>query len=85
MTLAELRAHIDATDRELLALLAERAQLVTAAFALKQSQGLPQLDPEREAEVVRRLQEAGAALGLDGEAVAQVWRAILRLERQPPV
>ena len=79
MTLDELRVAIDATDDQLLELLAERGKLVRAALARKQAEGLERLDVAREAQVLTRLRARSAALGLDPADVERIWREILRV------
>lgn len=79
MTLQDLRAEIDATDDALLALLAKRGKLVRAVWALKQAAGEERLDVAREAQVLLRLREQGAALGLDANDVERIWREVLRV------
>ena len=79
MTLEAIRAEIDATDAQLLELLAQRGRLVRAAWALKQAAGLERLDVAREAAVLLRLRERGAALGMDPADVERIWREILRV------
>ena len=79
MTLEAIRAEIDATDAQLLELLAQRGRLVRAAWALKQAAGLERLDVAREAAVLLRLRERGAALGMDPADVERNWREILRV------
>ncbi len=79
MTLEAIRAEIDATDAQLLELLAQRGRLVRAAWALKQAAGLERLDVAREAAVLLRLRERGAALGMDPADVERIWREVLRV------
>ena len=79
MTLDELRVAIDATDDQLLELLAERGELVRAAWARKQAEGLERLDVAREAQVLTRLRARSAVLGLDPADVERIWREILRV------
>ncbi len=79
MTLEAIRAEIDATDAQLLELLAQRGRLVRAAWALKQAAGMERLDVAREAAVLLRLRERGAALGMDPADVERIWREILRV------
>jgi chorismate mutase/prephenate dehydratase len=59
--LLALRREIDAIDERLLELLEARAQTVNQAFARKRAASLPLHDPEREQQVLGRLEAAQAA------------------------
>jgi chorismate mutase/prephenate dehydratase len=82
--LAKLRSAIDAVDDRVLVLLNERARLAQAVGHLKLShvnqnggeQGVPIYRPEREAQVVRRLQ-AGNAGPLPNEAVERLFKEVM--------
>lgn len=71
--LARLRQEIDALDDRILALLNERARLAQAIGHLKNGNAYR---PEREAQVVRRLQAANAG-PLPAEAVERLFREIM--------
>lgn len=79
-TREELRAEIDAVDDQLLALLNERARLAVEIARLKEREGAPIVDRERERTVVGR---ACAANGgpLPRRAVARIFRTIMRESR----
>ena len=75
--LERLRQRIRALDEELVGLVAERRDLVLAIGGLKESLGLPVLDPAQEARVVRRAAELARGAGTDEELVRDVlWRII---------
>ena len=75
--LAELRDRIVAVDDEIIKLIGERRDLVLEVGRIKESLGLPILDPAREAQVVRRVAERSRALGVDEELTRDViWRII---------
>lgn len=71
--LSRLRQQIDALDERILALVNERASLAQAIGHLKNGNVYR---PEREAQVVRRLQAANAG-PLPAEAVERVFREIM--------
>ena len=73
--LLDARAHIDRIDDEVLQLLEARARIVTEVRRAKVTDGALFHDPEREAEVVRRL--ANAATLFPPDAVARVYREIM--------
>ena len=75
--LEELRERIIAVDDEIIQLIGERQDLVLEIGRIKESLGLPILDPTREARVVRRVAERSRALGVDEELTRDViWRII---------
>ena len=75
--LEELRVRIIAVDDEIIQLIGERRDLVLEIGRIKESLGLPILDPAREARVVRRVAERSRALGVDEELTRDViWRII---------
>jgi len=67
------RAVIDALDAELLRLISERARRAQAIGALKEG---PAYRPEREAQVLRRVQAENPG-PLSGDAVSRVFREIM--------
>ena len=56
-TLKDLRSLIDRIDSEIIELLRERMRLCIEVGKLKESYGIPVVDPKREAEVLRRAGE----------------------------
>lgn len=75
--LRELRARIEELDRELVALIGKRRDLAIEIGRTKQELGLPVLDPQQEARVVRRAAEIARELGVDEEVTRDViWRII---------
>jgi chorismate mutase/prephenate dehydratase len=75
-TLPELRAQIDAVDRELLALLNRRAALAQAVGEVKKKEGSVAFRPEREAQVIDALKALNPG-PLAGDSVAPIWREIM--------
>src|SRR3954469_6073884 len=75
-SLGELRVAIDATDRELLALLNKRATLADEVGQIKRAEGSPVFRPEREAQVINNLQAANPG-PLKDRNVANIWREIM--------
>jgi len=80
--LKEAREHIDAVDREIVRLLAQRALLSQRAAKAKAQLGAPVLDASREAEVMGARRSWAGEMKLDGEAVADVFRAIMTMSRR---
>ena len=81
MDIDHWRKEIDQLDAELLRLLKMRARLALKVGALKQAAHLPFCDPERERNVLLRLQEMNAG-PLDERAVDKVFRRIIRESRR---
>jgi len=75
------RKEIDDIDAELLRLLNMRARLAVKVGALKQAANLPLGDPERERNVLQRLQEINCG-PLDERAISKVFRRIIRESRR---
>lgn len=80
--LEPLRTQIEALDRELVGLIAERVRLARAAGRAKRAAGLPTLDPSREAAVVRRAGALAREAGLADEAVRDVFWQLIGLCRR---
>ena len=75
-TLTELRDLIDATDKELLALLNRRAGFANEVGEIKRIDGSAVFRPEREAQVINGLQ-TGNPGPLKKASVAYIWREIM--------
>jgi chorismate mutase len=84
MTIDEMRLRIDAIDRQLVALLSERASCALAIGRLKEVAHLPIYQPAREAEVLDNVQQANVG-PLDNAAIVRLFERIIdearRLER----
>jgi chorismate mutase len=78
----ELRAQVEAIDAQLVELIAARQAAVREIGAFKREQGKPVLDPEREAQVLRRVAELARAAGLEEEELRDVWRKLLAMARR---
>lgn len=73
-----LRAAIDAVDRRLLELLAERRDLVAEVARWKTAHGAPVYVPEREAALLRARREEAEAAGISPDLVEDLLRRIMR-------
>ncbi len=76
----ELRAEIDAIDSRLLELLNERARLAMEIGRMKDREGAPIMDRERERAVVSRACAANHG-PLPRRAVARIFRTLMRESR----
>ena len=80
--LKQAREHIDAVDREIMRLLAQRTQLSERAARAKAKLGAPVLDSTREAEILGARRTWAKDLKLDADAASEVFRAILTMSRR---
>jgi chorismate mutase len=81
MTIEDWRSEIDKIDRELLRLLNVRAELAVMVGESKRDAGLSVCDRGREREVIERACRANQG-PLDSEAVARIFRSIIRESRR---
>ena len=75
-TLAQLRTLIDTLDRDLLALLNQRAQLAHEVGEIKRTEGSPVFRPERETQVIAGLQQHNPG-PLKAPHIATIWREVM--------
>jgi chorismate mutase len=81
MTIEDWRVEIDKIDGELLRLLNARARLAVSVGESKRVAGLSVCDREREREVISRARRENTG-PLDDEAVARLFRAVIRESRR---
>ena len=77
--LAALRNAIEALDRKLLGLLAERMRYSDAVASAKLAAASPFRDPLREDEVLQRVRHAAAEMGLDPHESERLYRVIMEM------
>ena len=77
MDLSHLRDRIDAVDRQIIALLAERLGIVEEVALAKLEAASPFRDREREQLLLVRLREHAAAAGLDPHQVERLYRVVM--------
>jgi isochorismate pyruvate lyase len=75
-TMAEVRAGVDALDRELVALLATRFGYMRAAARIKQTREAVR-DEERKASVIAAAVAAAEAEGIPGDVVGDIWERLV--------
>lgn len=75
-TMAEVRAGVDALDRELVALLATRFGYMRAAARIKDTRAAVR-DEERKASVIAAAVAAAEAQGVPGDVVADIWERLV--------
>ena len=80
--LAQLRRDIEAIDRKLVELLADRLELGRRTGEIKRDAGRPILDAAREAEVIRRAVTAARELGVPQEATREIFWHIVGMSRR---
>jgi len=76
--LAPLRTQIDAIDRQLVELLAQRAKITAEVGRVKQQYALPLYVPERELSLLKARREQAEQIGVSAELVEDVLRRVMR-------
>ena len=76
MTLEDWRAQIDEIDRKLVELLNERTRCAIEIARIKRTLKLQVLDPERERQVIRNVQDRNAG-PLDDEALRRLFEGVI--------
>ncbi len=72
----EVRAGVDALDRELVALLATRFGYMRAAARIKQSRDAVR-DEDRKASVIAAAVAEAEAQGIPGDVIADIWERLV--------
>jgi len=75
-TMTEVRAGVDATDRELVALLERRFGYMRAAARIKPTREAVR-DEERKASVIAAAKSEAEARGLPGALIAELWEQLV--------
>ncbi|MGY6551784.1 MAG: chorismate mutase [Erythrobacter sp.] len=75
-TMADVRAGVDALDRELVALLERRFGYMRAAARIKQSRGAVR-DEERKASVIAAAVAEAEARGIPADVVGDIWERLV--------
>jgi chorismate mutase/prephenate dehydratase len=81
VTVADYREQISAADRDLLAAINKRVELVRALHEHKRAEGIPLIDPAREQQLIVELQAANVG-PLSDQGVAELFRHVLDLTRR---
>ena len=75
-TMIDVRAGVDATDRELVALLHRRFGYMRAAARIKGTRDAVR-DEERKAYVIDQAVKAAEARGIPGDVIADIWERLV--------
>lgn len=75
-TMIEVRAGVDALDRELVALLVKRFGYMRAAARIKPSRDVVR-DEDRKASVIAAAVAAAEAQGVPGDVVGDIWERLV--------
>ena len=75
-TMAEVRSGVDAVDRELVTLLAERFRFMDAAARIKPERGQVR-DEARKRQVIENAAAQAAALGVEPRIVEMLWDVLV--------
>ncbi|ALE16366.1 Isochorismate pyruvate-lyase [Altererythrobacter epoxidivorans] len=74
--MSEVRTGVDATDRELMALLDRRFGYMRAAARIKADRGHVR-DEARKAQVIENARADAIERGLPGEKIAEIWELLV--------
>jgi isochorismate pyruvate lyase len=74
--MSEVRVEIDALDRAIVALLADRLHYIDEAARLKQSRALVR-DEARVQDVLQKVESAARRLGADAKVVTRAYAALV--------
>lgn len=72
-----LRERIDAVDKQLLSLVADRARLIEEVGHLKRRHNIPMMQSSRVEDVYRSRTSFGVSLGLDEQLIRHLYDALL--------
>ena len=75
--LTSLRDQIDAVDRRIIALLADRLRIVEEVALAKLAAASPFRDREREERLLLRLREHATAAGVDPHQIERIYRVVM--------
>lgn len=76
------RQELEKLDLDLVQLLAQRVKIARRTGSLKRASGMPILDPQREAAVIRQAVSHARKLGVPEEPVRQIFWQIVGLSRR---
>src|SRR5215207_7455234 len=77
MDLATLRERIEAVDRKIIQLIAERLQIVEGVVEAKLAAASPFRDREREESLIGRLRTMAAEVGVDPHQIERLYRVVM--------
>ena len=76
-SMTDLRAAIDALDRDLIEMLARRAGYIDRAAELKPAEGMPARISARVEQVVANVRSSARTNALDPDLVETLWRPLI--------
>lgn len=82
MEVTRLRDEIERIDRDLVTLIAQRVHVACEIGAAKRAAGLPTIDPEREAAIIRRSSQLARDVGVSTEEVRDIFWRLVGLARR---
>jgi chorismate mutase len=81
MTLEELRAEIEAIDRDIVDLIARRTYVADTVAQVKAKRGLETVDEGQEEAVMQRAGENAEAFDVDANLVKAIFRLLIELNK----
>lgn len=82
LELARLRSEIERVDHAIVTLIAERVQLACEIGEAKRAEGMPTVDPAREASIIRRAADLAREAGIPDEEVRDIFWRLIGLSRR---
>jgi isochorismate pyruvate lyase len=76
MTMADVRAGVDETDRQLAALIGQRFRFMDAAARIKSERSAVR-DEARKAQVIAKMRENALANGWSSDVAADLWERLV--------
>ncbi len=77
LDLDDIRARLDAVDRDLVDVLAERSRLITEVIRYKRDRGMAVVDRTREDAMLDAVEATARSRGLDPRIARPVLRAVI--------
>lgn len=81
MSLEELRDELSKIDKQLVDLIAERTYVAYSLSDLKAEQGLPIIDKEQEAYVLRQAEKSARKYDIDENLTKAIFRLLMELNK----
>ncbi len=80
--LTSLREAIDKIDEDLLISIRKRMELSKKVGLFKKNKGIEVKDPEREAKILKQLEEKSNIMNIDEKLVSEIWNVIFEFSRK---
>lgn len=78
MELQEIRENLDRLDKEMLAILAERMNLIPKVAEYKRQNNIPRYQPDREQAVLESKRKFAVEMSLNPDLVEDIYKRIIQ-------